>query len=291
MKKQKRKPMTEKQKNERSLKAAQVADQIMQAFKNPELLPKALSNIFIMREGSDKPCHSWSWMNQFILAMSLSGDARTFNDWKKLDRNVIKDRKAIYILRPIKIMREDKTTGEKIPILIGFAPTARFRIEDTEGKPLPEVIDEYVDHIDSLPLIEVAKNWGIDVSLYSGHNSGASGWCSTDPNKLAIGLGVENLSTWAHEMIHAADMRLGTIKKGRDNKWHREIVAELGSAILLTCIGMDHAADLGGAYDYICSYATREKRKVSSACIEVIDQTCKCVNAILDARKALQVSA
>ena len=58
--------------------------------------------------------------------------------------------------------------------------------------------------------------------------------------------GVQNLSTWAHELIHAADDRLGKLGKCKVNN---EVVAELGGAVLLQCLGKPVEADLGGAWN------------------------------------------
>jgi antirestriction protein ArdC len=97
---------------------------------------------------------------------------------------------------------------------------------------------------------------------------------------------VENLSTWAHEMVHAADHKLAGAN-GMDRA-HKEIVAELGGAVLLDCLGMSHDADLGGAYAYITRYAEETGKDAVRACIEVIDRVCNCVKLILDTAEALQ---
>ena len=97
-------------------------------------------------------------------------------------------------------------------------------------------------------------------------------------------LGVENLATWAHELVHAADHRL---TKLQGEKWHKEIVAELGGAVLLECLGMSCDADLGGAFSYIRSYAESAKKDVVKGCIEVLDRTCECVKLILDTAQSM----
>jgi len=78
--------------------------------------------------------------------------------------------------------------------------------------------------------------------------------------------------------------RLGGLKEA---KWHKEIVAELGSAILLECLGHSHDADLGGAFEYIESYATGAKKPVVKACTDVLDCACNCVKLILDTAEQL----
>lgn len=94
-------------------------------------------------------------------------------------------------------------------------------------------------------------------------------------------LGVENLSTWAHEMVHAADHRIEA-NKAKMDRAHKEIVAELGGAVLLECLGMSQDADLGGAYQYIQHYAAETKKDTVKVCIEVLDRVCDCVSLILD---------
>ncbi len=108
-----------------------------------------------------------------------------------------------------------------------------FGYAQTDGEPLPERVES--DRlIEALPLVDVAQSWGLSVGTYNGRPGGALGkyrW------KHAIALGVENLATWAHELSHAADDRLGNLTE-RGQHWRSETVAELGGAILLSCLGM-----------------------------------------------------
>ena len=70
----------------------------------------------------------------------------------------------------------------------------------------------------------------------------------------AIALGVKNYSTWAHELIHAADDRLGNLKETGQH-WRSETVAELGGAILLEATGHECDSNLGGCFEYVRAYA------------------------------------
>ena len=76
--------------------------------------------------------------------------------------------------------------------------------------------------MNSLPLIEVARTWGLDVDAYNGLEGAPNGKYM---RKKAIAVGVKNLSTW-HELIHAADDRLGNLTE-RGQHWRSEVVAEL----------------------------------------------------------------
>ncbi len=268
-----------------------VAERIVNAFHHPESLPKALAPIFIHRN-DDVPCRKWSWHNQLLVALCGSVDARGFRQWNDVGRSVKKGSTAIWILAPcLKTFRERQKDGEETrrQILYGFRSVPVFAVEDTEGDALPESDDRYDTWVKDLPLIEVAEAWDINVGSYSHRGSVPLGYFRYSGNgQQAIMLAVENLATWCHELVHAADHRVTELK---GEKWHKEIVAELGSAILLTCHGLDYDADLGGAYEYIQRYALDAKVSPIRACIQVLDTTCNCVQLILDTAETLKQSS
>ncbi len=268
-------------------KATEIAQRIVDAFKEPGNLPKALAPVFIRRK-DDAPCRKWSWHNQLLVALSGTSDARGFRQWDAVGRKLKKGSKAIWILAPCmgSVKEKDENGDEaKRNVLYGFKGIPVFAVEDTEGKSLPgnERYDEWVRN---LPLLEVAESWGVHVGTYSGEGKSALGYFQFGTGRKAIMLGTENLSTWAHELVHAADHR---ISKLTDARPLLEIVAELGSAILLEAIGHSYDADLGGAYAYIQRYAETAGKPPVRSCIDVLDRACSCVALILDtAEKATQ---
>ncbi len=262
--------------------AQEVSQRIVKAFQQPETLPKALAPIFIHRK-DDVPCRKWSWHNQLITALCGTADARGFRQWEDAKRKVKKGSKAIWILAPcVKKFKEDNAGGEEKErhVLFGFRGIPVFAVEDTEGEPLPAGDDRYDSWVRELPLMEVAQAWGINVGTYTHHGSNPLGFYRfSGSGNQAVMLGVENLSTWAHELVHAADHRVTNLK---GDKWHKEVVAELGGAVLLECLGMNQDADLGGAFSYIEQYARTTNMDTVRACIQVLDRVCECVTLILD---------
>jgi hypothetical protein len=261
-------------------RATDIAQRIVDAFKQPGSLPKALAPIFI-RRNDEVPCRKWSWHNQLLVALSGTSDARGIRQWNTVGRKLKKGCKGIWILAPcIKTIRDknDKGEEEKKNIVYGFKGIPVFAVEDTEGNPVPgnERYDEWVRN---LPLVKVAEGWGIHVGTYSGEGRDALGYFQFGTGRKAIMLGTENLSTWAHELVHAADHHLTKLV---DDRNLLEIIAELGSAILLEAIGYRYEADLGGAYAYITHYAESAGKAPVRACIEVLDRACTCVALILD---------
>lgn len=269
-------------------RASEVAERIVEAFKHPENLPAALAPIFIHRN-DDAPCRRWSWHNQLLVILSGTSDARGMKQWNAVKRKVKKGSSAVWILAPcMKTLKEkDEDTGEeqKRNLLYGFKAVPVYRVEDTEGEPLPGN-EEQESWISGLPLVDVAKTWGINVDTYSHHGAAPLGYFQSGRRGKAIMLGVENLSTFAHELCHAADERLHTL---RDKTPMLEIVAELGGAILLECIGEHMESDLGGAYQYVERYAEQMGKPPVRACIDLLDRVCNVVSLILDEAEKLKM--
>jgi len=264
-------------------KAESAAARILEAFKSGDV-PKALAPVFIRRR-DDVPCRAWSWSNQLLVALNGHADARGFRQWERVGRKVRKGERAFYILVPLIGKREETDdAGQRIErrVLYGFKSAAVFGLAQTDGADLPG--DPEADRwLANLPLRAVAESWGLSVSAYNGREHGAAGWYR--PGQ-AIALGVENLATWAHELIHAADDRLGNLSE-RGQHWRSECVAELGGAILLECLGFEREADRGGCWEYVSKYAKAAGKPPIWACERVLKRTCDAVALILDTAEQL----
>ena len=270
-------------------RAQQIADEILEAFENGSV-PKALARIFICR-GTDGPSEAWSWRNRLLVALRGHYDARGFRQWKQVGRSVKKGSKAIYILGPCKAkvtVEEEAEDGEEKleERVVGFTPIPVFGYQQTEGEPLAGE-EEAAEFIDALPLVEVARAWELDVITYAAPGSPKLGFYR---GGQLIALGVENISVWAHELIHAADHRLGTLTHGPGQRLDNEVVAELGGTVLLECLGCETESDRGGAFEYLKTYAEQHGRELLSVCTEFLERTCKCVAFLLDTAEELATS-
>ena len=258
-------------------KAESAAQRILELFRSGNI-PQSLAPIFIRRK-DDLPCRKWSWSNQLLTALAGFDDARGFRQWGQVDRHVRKGERAFYILAPCtKRIRERDDTGAESErfIVYGFRAVPVFGFEQTDGEPLPDRV-ESERFIDGLPLVSVARSWGLTVKTFDGERARYAGYYRPGS---AIALGVENVSTWAHELAHAADDRCGALQGS--SKLSREIVAELGGAILLQCLGCDHESDLGGCWQYVESYAKANQQKTLTVCEALLRRTCDAVALILN---------
>ena len=181
------------------------------------------------------------------------------------------------------ITERDALTGDNVKrqALIGFRSIPVFAIESTDGDPVDSGDPELDSWISSLPLADVAQSWGINVSAYAGRAGGA--YAKFSPGRNAIAIGVKDCGTFFHELVHAADHKAGTLKEAGQH-YRSETVAELGAAILLAMYQIDsECTSLGNVYRYIEGYAKTVKKTPVAACFEVLDRTCKAVQAIIDA--------
>jgi hypothetical protein len=266
-----------------------VAEQVIQRFKEGSV-SQPLADIFI-KNSPGSPSSFWSYRNRLIMHLiGQTYDARGFKQWLEAGRKVKKGTKAFHILAPVmaKVEVEDEQ-GAKVLIsrLVGFKSVAVHPIHDTEvfdeelwaKSSTPE--DGVRKFLDELPLREVAKAWGIELAAYSGREKAAKGWYDRGG---VIGLGVKNLSTWTHELIHAAEDKLGVLPKGLRGmeRQQAEVVAELGGAVLLIMMGYEVEADTGGAWKYIYSWADKDEDKAISMCLDVLGRVCEAINLVME---------
>ena len=273
-------------------KAETAANRILDTFKSGRI-PEALAPVFIHRR-DNTPCRAWSWSNQLLTALAGHSDARGFRQWEQAGRRVRKGEHAFAILGPCtrKVKVRDDETGEERERLAVYG----FKSIPVFGRAQTDVFDadkwaeasredrEAHQFIDALPLVSVARAWDLTVETYNGRDGGALGRYR---GGSGIALGVENLSTWAHELIHAADDRLGNLNE-RGQHWRSETVAELGGAVLLHACGYQRDADLGGCWEYIRKYAEHAKIQPVSACMRVLNRVCQAVALVLETAGELE---
>lgn len=266
-------------------KAAEAANQLLALFEEPDKLPSVVAPIFA-KSKDEIPCRSWSWRNQILTALAGTNDARGYRQWQEAGRYVKEGSKAFYILSPCMKKVRDDATGEERAALVGFKATPVFRVEDTDGKPLPDAMTDY-EWVKSLPFLEVARAWGIQVTVFNGSEGNAHGWFSRSG---AIGLGVENPTTFLHELAHAADHRSGKLTE-RGQHWRSETVAAFSGAVLCRLAGLEQQADLGGAYRYLEKYAETAGKPVRACCMEVLDRICQAVALVLETASNAQADS
>ena len=259
-------------------KVKRALESIVQRFKEGDI-PEAIA--YSMFPIPNIPASRWSLLNRTLMFFAGTNDARGFRQWEEVGRHVKKGSKAFTILAPRFIKKDTEDQEEIKTILVGFLAVPVFRVEDTEGDPLDYERIELPD----LPLMEIAKEWGISVKAIPG-NYRYFGYFSQDRKEIALATKEE--SVFFHELAHAAHQRiLGELKKGQD--WKQEIVAELSAAVLCRVIGKT-SRYLGNSYRYIEGYAKSANLTPWQGCMRVMSDIEKVLNLIIDwkSRKELE---
>jgi hypothetical protein len=107
-----------------------VLKKILDCFESNNL-PEAIT--YSVFPATNMPSSNWSLLNRILIFLSNTQDARGFRQWKEVDRHVKKGAKAIHILVP-RIMKRENDEGDEEERLAGFMARPVFRIEDTEGE-------------------------------------------------------------------------------------------------------------------------------------------------------------
>jgi antirestriction protein ArdC len=240
-------------------RAEQAAQNVLTVWEGGNL-PELIATSWLAAK-ADTPSAKWSLGNRVAMIAQGTQDARGFNQWKEVGRKVRKGAKAIYILGPCFVKRSKETaskadaSGKETAAkdselaLVGFRGVPVFRFEDTEGEPLQA--SEYTPEA-LPPLQEVAERIGVQVS-YSPKLANFLG--RYIPQGKLIELCTHDAATWFHELAHAVDDYLGSMKRARTKQdaayKDGEVVAEFTAAALCHLYGIRYEHN---ALRYISHY-------------------------------------
>ena len=241
-------------------------NKILNCFESGNL-PKTIS--YSVFPAANIPSSKWSLINRILMLLSDTQDARGFRQWKEVNRHVKKGAKAIHILVP-RIVKRENDEGEEEK-LAGFMAKPVFRKEDTEG----ETVKYEQFELPKLPLMQKAKEWGISVKPIPGNHS-YYGYFSHHRNE--IGLASKEETVFFHELAHAAHKRLEGTNKNQ--QWKKEIVAELAAAVICQIVGRS-SKYLGNNHRYIQHYAKKANLNPVQGCLKVISDVEKVLGLIL----------
>lgn len=236
-----------------SEKAQTSINKVIAQFQAGDL--SAISKVVRIKLDPAAPAYSWSLSNR-VLAFIQSGelDCRGFRQWQNLGRTIKKGSRAVYIMRPHTIKKENEDNQEE-RICIGFSAIPIFAASDTEGEELP-----YISKLQKFPpLLDVAKKFGISVA-YVPVTSDKLGDADTQGNKIR--LGSQDPRIFFHELAHAIHARIeGELKGGQHIE--QETIAEFTTTVLMDFYGLgDHT---GNAWNYINHYSSDPLTAITKA--------------------------
>jgi len=251
-------------------------EKIVRLFSSKEL-PDMCAKALI--QTPEKPSSRWSMGNQLLMLLAGTSDARGFRQWNEVGRWVARDKKAVWILGPVrkKVKQEPPEEGERIEegsreVLIGFKAIPVFRYEDTCGQELPAY-----EPRNPPPLLDVAERFGMKVQ-YARLAPGIYG--ATDHMNKTIVLATEDIDVFFHELGHAIH-RTFEPKTGHGQESEAETIAQLVAATLARLYG--GPAD-SFSWSYISMYAqSNSPQMVGRLCMRVLERTKKVLDLIYPA--------
>ena len=243
-------------------------------------LPEAVAFSIIRRRPDDEiPSDKWSVGNRVLQMLQGTEDSRGFKMWAKEERSVKKGAHAIWIFSPLtfKVKEMDEKTGKEVEKVIvkGVRPIPVYRVEDTEGKPLPERSDYTPDKKPTF--FDAAEKLGIDVT-YTPMRSNFLGRYSVRTN--SIRLCAEDAIVYYHELAHAVVHHATLIDLRAFDRKKEEVVAEFSALVLANIAGVSGFEKQG--FDYINEYARDHKPgNVLREIMSVLNDVEKIVNTVL----------
>ena len=241
--------------------------------------PAQLTQTVIRRNAEDIiPSDSWSLGNRMLMLSQNTTDARGYNQWAEVERNVIKGGKAIYIFAPItkKIKETNEVTGEETDkvIILGFRPIPVFRYEDTDGTPLPAFDYKPKNYPN---FFDVAEKLNLKI-VYRPMQSNFLGRYMSKTKKIE--LSSQDAPVYFHELAHAVHDTFVDLK--RYDKAKAEIVAEFSACVLSELSGQKGYEFQG--YEYIKRYCGGEEKPeaILKKIMGVLNDVEKIVGIILD---------
>ena len=188
--------------------------------------------------------HRYSWGNCWLIAMTKPDATFVagFSQWKRMGRSVKAGEKAIRIMAPCPVRRENSRTGDEEERVF-FKAACVFDVSQTEGKELPQFeVPEVHGRADELlqRLEGVAAGRGIVVA-YRQLRDGLYGSSQGGKIEIAAGHDTAQLAkTLAHELVHEATHWLqdGFVDNGVSRET-RELEAEAAAYVVCRHFGLD----------------------------------------------------
>jgi len=229
--------------------AEKAMQEVIQKFQTGQL--SELIKIAAFEIPASWPSAKWSMGNKmlaYVQARTLN--ARGFQAWKDVKRQVKKGSHSIYIWAPRMIKKEEK--GEDKAQLIGFFPVAVFPIETTEGEPLKEDLTPR----QLPPLFDVAARLGVTVTFQP-----------VTPDRLGdcgngkINMGTDDPRVFWHELSHASHEATDPEYKTRSSQY-KEIVAEFTACVIANLYGYDYT---GTTWEYLKMFSDDPLKAIMKA--------------------------
>ena len=236
--------------------------------------------------------HDYSLGNTILIAMQIptATHVASFRSWKRdFNRYVRKGEKGIEILVPmlVKARDEDDAQDDEERRLVGFRVGHVFDVSQTDGEPLPTIVDEVSGDVDRYAAIldAVRAVSAYPVEFAADLPEGTNGLFRRG-ELVAIREGMpqgQTVKTALHELAHSRLHDSDPMAEGMPDRAMREVQAESVAYAASAARGLDTS---GYSFGYVASWAVGKTDEEMRACLQVVRDAAKAMVEDLQAAMA-----
>ena len=227
--------------------------------------------------------HDYSLGNTILIAMQMptATHVASFRSWKHdFNRYVRKGERGIEILVPMLVKCRDEegaqNSDEERRRLVGFRVGHVFDVSQTDGDPLPTLVDEVAEDVDRYAAVlgAIRTVSAYPVEFVSGLPEGTNGFFRRGV-LIAIREGMpqgQTVKTALHELAHSRLHDDDPMAEGMPDRAMREVQAESVAYAASAALGLDTS---GYSFGYVASWAVGKTDEEMRACLQVVRDAAK----------------
>ena len=233
--------------------------------------------------------YDYSLGNTILIAMQMptATHVASFRSWKRdFNRHVRKGERGIEILVPMLVKdRDEEEQDEERRRLVGFRVGHVFDVSQTDGEPLPTLVDEVAGGVERYAAVMEAVRAvsAYPVELVGDLPEGTKGLFRRG-ELIAIREGMpegQTVKTALHELAHSR-LHDGD-PEGMPDRAMREVQAESVAYAVSAALGLDTS---GYSFGYVASWAVGKTDEEMRACLQVVRDAAKAMVEDLQAAMA-----
>ena len=227
--------------------------------------------------------HDYSLNNTLLIAMQMpeATQVASFRSWKRdFNRHVRRGERGIEILVPMLVKchaeEEEQDAGEERRRLVGFRVGHVFDVSQTDGEPLPTLVNEVADPVTRYAAVMAAVESvsAYPVTLSADMPEGTNGFFHRG-ELIAIRKGMaqgQTVKTALHELAHSRLHDGDPASEGMPDRAMREVQAESVAYAVSAALGLDTS---GYSFGYVASWAVGKTDEEMRECLQVVRDAAK----------------
>jgi hypothetical protein len=234
--------------------------------------------------------YDYSLGNTILIAIQMPGATHvaSFRSWKRdFNRYVKKGERGIEILVPMLVKDRNEDADEERRRLVGFRVGHVFDVSQTDGEPLPTLVDEVAGDVERYAAVmdAVRAVSAYPVEFVGDLPEGTNGFFRRG-ELVAIREGMsegQTVKTALHELAHSRLHDGDPMAEGTPDRAMREVQAESVVYAVSAALGLDTS---GYSFGYVASWAVGKTDEEMRACLQVVRDAAKAMVEDLQAAMA-----